>query len=804
MNFLRSGSVQALLQVISVLVLALLTLLTLTMPLAALWWVWRSASIIALAILLASNSRFVRSVCLIVITFSMFAAWIQPPAPWSVVKLFMAVVLLAVLVYVSSDSDSWRAFLSPIRSTLVDDGKRPLRYAVMVLLPVVIGYYAYTQAAPKIEAPVELRTIHPAPPGSITFRGKTIDVQGLDNPLGKDTANYDRYVAEGAEIYIKNCVYCHGDNLDGGGHFAHAFSPLPANFQDPGTIAMLQESFLFWRIAKGGPGLPRESTPWNSVMPAWEDRLTEDEIWKVIMFLYAFTGYQPRRWEAHASLSPSPVPSPRSGERAGSGGAGVHLVRSILNPVPAAAQQAADAAAGEAIYDKRCAWCHGVEGKGDGPGAGHLDPKPRDFTRGAYKIRATESGYVPLDQDLFKVITDGMPGTSMPPWNALPKQDRWNLVAYLKTFASDSFEEEPEVVELPEEVRSSPESLARGKEMFEAIECNKCHGDAGRGDGPSAPELEDDWGNPIRPANLTKPWTFRGGSSAKEIATRLATGLMGTPMPSFFDSVEFPEDIWHLANYVKSLGPVDPRFATILPVKAIGGEIPEDPNAPFWSEQASANFPLAGQVIVDPRNFAPSVDMISVRAVYSEAEIAFHLTWDDPTASTPAPEQKTFADAVALQFPLESQAGLERPYVLMGDGSEPVYLLRWTSEGGVGEANASGVGKLTPQAGEAVQARGSAVFSDGQYRLVIKRPRATPDQNDTAFPTGEFLSVAFMAWDGGVGETGSKMSFSSWYHLRLEEAGSTRPYIIPPLAVLLTVGLQLLLVRRARQGGQGG
>jgi len=85
--------------------------------------------------------------------------------------------------------------------------------------------------------------------------------------------------------------------LEGRGHFAHGFNPPPANFQDPGTIAMLQEAFLFWRIAKGGPGLPKESTPWNSVMPAWEDRLTEEQTWQVIMYLYDATGQHPRRWE---------------------------------------------------------------------------------------------------------------------------------------------------------------------------------------------------------------------------------------------------------------------------------------------------------------------------------------------------------------------------------------------------------------------------------------------------------------------------------------------------------------------------
>src|SRR5712691_5476196 len=219
------------------------------------------------------RSKFFQAVLVLVLTFLFSRFGIRPPAPQSVLSLYMTVVLIAVLVYVSSDSDSWRNFLAPIRSTLADDSKRPIRLALMVLIPVVVGYYAYTQAAARIEAPAELRAIHPAPPASISFKGKTLDIQGLDNPLRKDADNFKKYVAEGAVVYIKNCMYCHGDNLDGTGHFAHAFNPPPANFTDPGTIAMLQEAYLFWRVAKGGPGLPKESTPWNSVMPAWEDRL---------------------------------------------------------------------------------------------------------------------------------------------------------------------------------------------------------------------------------------------------------------------------------------------------------------------------------------------------------------------------------------------------------------------------------------------------------------------------------------------------------------------------------------------------
>jgi mono/diheme cytochrome c family protein len=243
------------------------------------------------------RSRFVQAVLVLVIAFVVLRIGIQPPAPWSVLTLYMAIVLLAVLVFVSADSDSWREFMRPIRSTLVNPDRRYLRLGLLIAMPLLLGYYAYTQAAAKPQAPPELRAVHPAPPSSIQFRGNEIQITGLDNPLRKNQESFKKHTAAGGDIYIRNCMYCHGDNLDGKGHFAFGFDPPPANFQDPGTIAMLQEAYLFWRIAKGGPGLPKESTPWNSVMPAWEDRLTEEQIWQVILYLYDATGQQPRRWE---------------------------------------------------------------------------------------------------------------------------------------------------------------------------------------------------------------------------------------------------------------------------------------------------------------------------------------------------------------------------------------------------------------------------------------------------------------------------------------------------------------------------
>jgi DMSO reductase family type II enzyme heme b subunit len=458
--------------------------------------------------------------------------------------------------------------------------------------------------------------------------------------------------------------------------------------------------------------------------------------------------------------------------------------------------QAGDANAGKPVYQLKCIGCHGEKGDGKGPAAELLVPAPRDFTSGIYKIRTT-AGKAPSDQDLFRTITDGMPGTSMPPWAVLPEKDRWNLVAYVKAFAADKFKEAPKKLELPKEVASSAESIKRGKEMFEAIECNKCHGTEGRADGPSRPELKDEWGHPIAPANLTKRWNFRGGASPTDIAMRLGAGVLGTPMPSFIDSVEKPEDIWHLTNYILSLGPDSPHYATLVTVTAVSEAIPDDPNADFWKKLTPNNIPLMGQVIVDPRNFNPSIDLVAVRAVYNDKEIAFHVTWDDPTQSADDPAKKLFADAIALQFPPRPSSGTERPYFLMGDSSDAVYLLRWENGKGVTEVSANGPTKLAAIQG--AEATGKAVYANGQYRLIMRRPLVSKGEARPSFTPAVFVPVAFQAWDGGAGETGTRMSLTSWYYLRLEEPQSSRRFVIPPVVAILTLAVMLLVVRVANR-----
>lgn len=219
------------------------------------------------------------------------------PVPQSVVLQYLAIVLVGVLVYVSSDEQRWREFRAPLHATLVDHDKRWIRGALLVVVPLLLGAVAWAEARPRVDAPVQLRSIHPAPPSQVSVRGKSLVLATLANPL-RSRGEMAAHLREGRRVYYQNCLPCHGDQLDGRGHFAHGFSPAPANFQDNGTIAQLTESYVFWRIAKGGPGLPREGTPWSSAMPAWEGILTEDEMWAVTLYIYQQSGWQPRRWEA--------------------------------------------------------------------------------------------------------------------------------------------------------------------------------------------------------------------------------------------------------------------------------------------------------------------------------------------------------------------------------------------------------------------------------------------------------------------------------------------------------------------------
>jgi cbb3-type cytochrome c oxidase subunit III len=208
---------------------------------------------------------------------------------------------------------------------------------------------------------------------------------------------------------------------------------------------------------------------------------------------------------------------------------------------------------GKAVYDAHCVECHGETGRGDGPSAGYLMPRPRDLTTGRFKIRTTDTGSVASDEDLIGTVRHGLYGTSMPGWERiLSDVEIADVVQYVKSL-STAFGAPPKPVAIGDGIPSSPTSIARGQQVYEKLQCGKCHGSDGRGTGAVTTTFEDDWRQPLRAADLTEPWTFHGGATSRDIYTRFRTGMTGTPMPSFADTAS-DNEIWDLANFVVSLG----------------------------------------------------------------------------------------------------------------------------------------------------------------------------------------------------------------------------------------------------------
>src|SRR5207249_5302773 len=242
--------------------------------------------------------------------------------------------------------------------------------------------------------------------------------------------------------------------------------------------------------------------------------------------------------------------------------------------VRAAGAQAGTAAQlepGRVIYLEYCAQCHGEEGDGEGYAASHLHPRPRNFTTGKFKIRTTPNGSLPTHQDLVNVIKRGMPYTSMPAWSQFTDQEVSDLAYFITTFSPDFANpaNTPKPIPLGSAPKATKESIELGKKLYEENGCVKCHGTVGRGDGPSAPTLVDDWGKPIRPADLAQSWTLRGGPSREDIFRTMSTGLNGTPMPSFADSLK-PEQRWAITDFIASLSGTDgPGYSNLVTARHV-------------------------------------------------------------------------------------------------------------------------------------------------------------------------------------------------------------------------------------------
>ena len=253
----------------------------------------------------------------------------------------------------------------------------------------------------------------------------------------------------------------------------------------------------------------------------------------------------------------------------------------------------------------------------------------------------------------------------------------------------------------------------------------------------------------------------------------------------------------------------------------VPGTVPVSPDDSAWTRVARSWFPLVGQVIHKSRWFAPAVAGVWVQAVHDGKTLALRVSWDDRTESpdtawlkfeeriletvagadsAPGPKAEPWPDQLAVQFPRHLPPGMERPYFLMGATTDPVYQWRWTSRPRRAFAGlARGIERFDTLPGAPA---GEATYERGEWRLVLTRALATPDTaNEVQLEAGRPIPMAFFAWDGSSGEHGSRMAVSTWYFLALDRPTPPGVFISPVLAMLVTLGLGLVVVRRAQRRG---
>jgi len=518
---------------------------------------------------------------------------------------------------------------------------------------------------------------------------------------------------------------------------------------------------------------------------------------------------------------------------------------------------------GKNLYLKYCSQCHGEKGNGDGYATPHLYPRPRDFTTGKFKVRTTPNGALPTHQDLVRIIRLGMPYTSMPAWPTLTEQQVSDLAYFITTFSPSfsSAENVPQPVPLPSAPAATKESIELGKKLYAETGCLKCHGNLGRGDGPSAPTLMDELGRPIRAANLAQSWTFRGGSSREDIFRTMSTGFNGTPMPSFTDSLT-TEQRWAITDFIVSLsGSNGPGYTNLVVAKHVQDPIDLKNGAASFESAPVARFPIIGQIMEPGRAFHPPATSVTVQAIYDAESIALLVRWHDMRADktgkngpslpvppeeeeetggagaaasgsssgsafgdqevAPTPAQKPgvvqdpfaepadapaaapseFSDAVSIQTPSQVPTGARKPYFIFGDAQNSVDL--WFFDlARPDPLQFTGRGSADIAANDAGDLTGMASYDQGEWSAIFKR--ALRPTSGAPLSQGQFLPIAFSVWDGFSRERGNRRGLTVWYSLYVEPevvSSAVGPMVRTALLILLFELAVIGWVRRRYRSG---
>ena len=489
--------------------------------------------------------------------------------------------------------------------------------------------------------------------------------------------------------------------------------------------------------------------------------------------------------------------------------------------------------AGKALYARRCAACHGDDGRGDGSAAYLLYPKPRDFHTGPFRFASTWDG-APTDKDLYRAVSRGIPGSGMPSWAHLSEADRWSLVHHINTLSAKPLvqlaakapdpaegEDGEGPIAIPKEPKDDEAGRKRGKEVF-VLNCGRCHGNDGSGDGPSASTLKDSAGMPIRPRDL-RTGVFKGGARAQDIYARIVGGIHGTPMPAA--PALHGDDAWHVVHFVRAMSSDHLRERAEMRKYRINvvrtAKVPDHPDAGAWRAAPPTELHL---MPLWWRYQRP--EYLTVRAMHDGESIAVQLVWSDSTRNDKVVRPQDFRDAAAIQLtnladpPLfamgekgkfvniwmwkaERQAELKgfrdmdaeypnigidsypnlqkQPYEqplrkAMTLDSDKTYITAWKAGNivtdperrkSVEDLSAQGFGTLRARPGATDDLDGFGVQGKGSRRVVFRRKLAGVGQHAVTLTPGKTTLAGFAVWDGAQGDRDGRKSVAIWQELVL-------------------------------------
>ncbi|MBT5549624.1 MAG: c-type cytochrome [Nitrospina sp.] len=471
-------------------------------------------------------------------------------------------------------------------------------------------------------------------------------------------------------------------------------------------------------------------------------------------------------------------------------------------------------ARGRNIFMHMCVFCHGEDGNGGGQAVEYLYPWPRDFREGIFKFRSTPTGTLPRDEDLYRTIIEGIPGTSMPAWkDALSPEDTWALINHIKNF-SPRFKNEPqgERIEVASVLESSPALVGRGKKLFKELKCIRCHGESLKGDGELAESLMDAWKHAVFVHDITNPHYFKSGHMPKDLFRTITAGLDGTPMGSYVHIPE--EDRWALVHYIRSKFVKEfkkAEFETDIHSLPVGVELNTEPFSPVWEGVASTSLvlrPLSAR--------REAVEFVNVASVNNGEQLAVRLQWNDPTHDAFSElHSDIFRDGAAVQFALGAVTlhthGHNEPFFGMGNRNKPVNIWHWkagleealeaeddleyagggvdmdaliyggimsnpvarlnaTGENPVEELNAEGFGTVTPQPQENQNVDGSGEWKDGVWTVVFLRDMPKTGKWDVDFAKRiDPALMAFAIWDGVKEDRNGRKVISVWQRFNIKK-----------------------------------